>query len=86
MAKSHSVSCKMVLVVAFAIFACLLCFSADAGRALVASDPPIVPNDECNSMAVPLSSPTLEECDACCRKAGHPGGYIKGDVCICNSG
>ncbi|PUZ45647.1 hypothetical protein GQ55_8G241800 [Panicum hallii var. hallii] len=77
MAKSHSVVCKMVLIVAIAVVANLLSFSA--GQAAVPS-PPDVQYPECNS------SPTIPECDTCCRKAGHPGGYVKGDQCICNSG
>lgn len=38
---------------------------------------------ECN-LWVPDVSP---DCDAWCRLHGHPaGGYVKGDVCCCNSG
>ncbi|KAG2563854.1 hypothetical protein PVAP13_8KG369702 [Panicum virgatum] len=77
--KSLSAVCRMALIVAVAVVANLLSFSA--GQAEVSYPPDMlpVPGAECYH-----SSPTVPECETCCGKAGLPGGYVKGEVCICN--
>jgi len=109
MAKSHSVVCKMVLIVAIAVVANLLPFSAGDYTQHRLFDPcPLLICLTCGwacsvtgQAAVPSavvsagrpgeseaecyhSSPTNPQCNTCCEKAGHDGGYVKGDVCLCN--
>jgi len=39
---------------------------------------------QCNPLVGPPDiSP---DCDTWCWYGGHPGGYVKGDVCCCNPG
>ncbi|CAO2149951.1 unnamed protein product [Urochloa humidicola] len=79
-AKLRSVAGKIVLaVVTVAMIGHLFSSSADAGEAAVAAPPQKQP--QCNPVL--YVSP---DCDTWCTNEGHPGGYVKGDVCCCNSG
>ncbi|CAL4990288.1 unnamed protein product [Urochloa decumbens] len=82
-AKFPSASCKILVVVVAAVMIGLLFSPAGAGEAVTTAMPK-QENPQCN----PLVGPPYvwPDCDTWCWNEGHPGGYVKSDVCCCNSG
>ncbi|XP_039824948.1 putative defensin-like protein 80 isoform X2 [Panicum virgatum] len=80
-AKFRSMAGKIVLVLVLGVL--LHPFSsAGAGEEAMAALQPELP--QCNPLVGPPDiSP---DCDTWCWYGGHPGGYVKGDVCCCNPG
>ncbi|RLM70163.1 hypothetical protein C2845_PM17G14140 [Panicum miliaceum] len=77
-AKFRSMAGKIVLVLVVSV---LLLFSS-AGEAIMAAPHGELP--QCNPLVGPPD--VSPDCDTWCRYGGHPGGYVKGDVCCCNAG
>ncbi|PUZ45657.1 hypothetical protein GQ55_8G242800 [Panicum hallii var. hallii] len=77
-AKFRSMAGKIVLVLGLL----LLLFSfAGAGEAVAAPQGEL---PQCNPLVGPPD--VSPDCDTWCSYGGHPGGYVKGDVCCCNAG